>query len=140
WNGKNFEFVTDMMWRSALGMPLGIMAGNAAYAPAGASQEYVRIPGEALRPKDGRYVLQVTEELWETAYLDQLRLLAVDHPDSVDVFVDERFPPVTNGLRLYQLVHPRPPLAAVDGHGADVLPELRDHDYTYIANLKPLTY
>src|SRR5207244_567937 len=49
WNGKTFEFITDVMWRSALGMPLGIMGGNAAYAPAGASQEYIRISGEALQ-------------------------------------------------------------------------------------------
>ncbi|HYX83268.1 MAG TPA: FG-GAP-like repeat-containing protein, partial [Gemmatimonadales bacterium] len=85
WDGTQFRFITDIMWRSALGMPLGILGGNAAYAPANASQEYVRIPGEALQARDGRYVLQVTEELWETAYLDQLRLLAVDHPDSVEV-------------------------------------------------------
>ena len=140
WNGKKFEFVTDVMWRSALGMPLGIMGGNAAYAPAGASQEYIRIPGEALQPRNGRYVLQVTEELWETAYLDQLRLLAVDHPDSVEVFVDERFPPVSKGLRLYEIVHHRAPLAAVDGRGSDVLDDLREHDDRYVANLTPLHY
>src|SRR5436190_1052264 len=140
WNGSRFEFVTDVMWRSALGMPLGIMGGNAAYAPAGASREYVKIPGEALQPRVGRYVLQITEELWETAYLDQLRLLAVDHSDSVEVLVDERFPPAHGGVSLYQLVHARPPLSAVDGAGTDVLPELRDHDYTYVSNLTPLTY
>jgi hypothetical protein len=37
-------------------------------------------------------------------------------------------------------VHPRPPLAAVDGHGADVMPELRAHDYRYVADLTPLQY
>src|ERR1700752_1404466 len=102
WDGKQFRFVTNIMWQRALGIPLGIRGARdsglgtraMAYAPAGASLEYVRIPGEALKPKDGRYVIQVTEELWETAYLDHLRLLAVDHPDSVDVFVDERFPPM----------------------------------------------
>ena len=142
WNGKKFEFVTDVMWRSALGMPLGIMGGNAAYAPAGASQEYLRIPGEALKPRNGRYVLQVTEELWETAYLDQLRLVAVDHPDSIDVFVDERFPPVPGPaqLRLFQTVHHRPPRSAVDGRGNDVLDDLREHDDRYVSNLTPLRY
>ncbi|HEV2671598.1 MAG TPA: FG-GAP-like repeat-containing protein, partial [Gemmatimonadales bacterium] len=142
WDGTHYRFITDVMWRSALGMPLGIMGGNAAYAPAGASQEYIRIPGEALRPRSGRYVLQVTEELWETAYLDQLRLLAVDQPDSVQVFVDERFPPVSNSrtLRLYQLVHSRPPLAAVDGHGTDVLGELSAHDDRYVSDLTPERY
>src|SRR5882672_5345796 len=145
WNGKNFEFITDVMWRSALGMPLGIMGGKGgrganAFAPAGASREYLRIPGDALQPRNGRYVLQVTEELWETAYLDQLRLLAVDHPDSVEVFVDERFPPSSNGLRLFQIVHQRPPLAAVDGHGDDALAELREHDDRYVSNLTPQRY
>src|SRR5258708_38331121 len=105
----------------------GGTGAKAGYAPAGASQEYVKIPGDALKPRDGRYALQVTEELWETAYLDQLRLLAVDHPDSVEVFVDERFPPAAPGLRLYQVLHPRPPLSAVDGHGTDVLDALREH-------------
>ncbi len=148
WDGQHFRFITDVMWRSALGMPLGIMGkgeggrgkGPMSYAPAGASQEYLRIPGEALQPRNGRYVLQVTEELWETAYLDQLRLLAVDHPDSVEVFVDERFPPAVRGLRLYQTVHPRPPLSAVDERGTDVLAELRDHDYRYVSDLTPLAY
>src|SRR5262249_37944218 len=94
WDGTRFRFVTDVMWRSALGMPLGLMAGGkddaVAYAPAGASEEYLRIPGTSLQPRGGKYTLQLTEELWETAFADQIRLLAVDHPDSVDVFVDER--------------------------------------------------
>ncbi|HWC75430.1 MAG TPA: CRTAC1 family protein, partial [Gemmatimonadales bacterium] len=140
WNGRRFEFVTDLMWRSALGMPLGIMGGNAAYAPAGASREYIRIPGEDLKPRNGRYVLQVTEELWETAYVDQLRLIAVDHPDSVDVFVDERFPPKANGLRLYETIHSRPPLSAFDNDGRNVLADLREHDYRYVSNLVPADY
>jgi hypothetical protein len=112
-----------------------------AYAPAGASLEYVRIPGEALKPKRGRYVIQITEELWETAYVDQLRLLTLDHPDSVEVFVDERFPPIAGPeLRLFQAVDRRPPLSAVDGRGADVLADLREHDYRYVSNLTPLRY
>jgi hypothetical protein len=141
WNGTEYEFVTDVMWRSALGMPLGIMGAGAAYAPAGASQEYLRIPGSALRPRNGRYVLQITEELWETAYVDQLRLLAIDHPDSIEVFVDERFPPLPGRtLRLFQTVHRRPPRSAVDGRGGDVLDDLREHDDRYVSNLMPLRY
>jgi Flp pilus assembly protein TadD len=143
WDGKQFRFVTDVMWRSALGMPLGIMGGGsgAAYAPAGASQEYLRIPGDALQSRHGRYVLQFTEELWETAYLDEIRLLAVDHPDSVDVFVDERFvPPGPVRLRLFQTVHRRPPLSAVDDRGENVLPAVRERDDVYVTNLTPSRY
>src|SRR5205823_11613623 len=105
------------------GMPLGLMAGGSAtaFAPAGASQEYVRIAGDALKPRDGRYVLQLTEELWETAYADQVRLIAVDHPDSTDVFVDERFvPPGPVNLRLFQISRKELPLSASDERGNDV--------------------
>jgi Flp pilus assembly protein TadD len=141
WDGKRFRFVTDAMWRSALGMPLGLMGSTSAFAPAGASQEYLRIPGDALEPRDGRYVLQLTEELWETAYADEIRLIAVDHPDSVDVFVDERFvPPGPVKLRLFQVAQHFPPLSATDERGDDVLPALRETDDVFVSNLTPTKY
>jgi hypothetical protein len=141
WDGTRFRFVTDAMWRSALGMPLGLMGGASAFAPAGASQEYVRIAGDALRPRNGRYVLQLTEELWETAYADEVKLVAVDHPDSVDVFVDERFvPPGPLSLRLYHVGERQLPRSAVDERGADVLPALRAADDVFVSNLVPTRY
>lgn len=141
WDGVRFHFVTDVMWRSALGMPMGLMGASTTWAPAGASQEYLRVSGRALQPRDGRYVLQLTEELWETSYTDEVRLLAVDHPDSVDVFVDERFiPPGPISLRPYQAVRARAPLSAVDNHGVDLLPALRDKDDVYVSNLVPAEY
>ena len=143
WDGTRFQFVTDVMWRSALGMPMGLMAGGAstAFAPAGASQEYLRIPGSALKPKDGRYLLQLTEELWETAYADEVKLIAVDHPDSVEVFVDERFvPPGPVTMRLFQVARPQLPQSAVDERGADLRPALRATDDIYVSNLTPTRY
>jgi hypothetical protein len=143
WDGSRFRFVTDVMWRSALGMPLGLMAGGAAtaYAPAGASQEYLRIPASALQPRNGKYTLQLTEELWETAFADQIGLLAVDHPDSIDVFVDERFvPPGPVHLRLFQIARRHPPLSAVDDHGNDLLAALREQDDRYVSDLTPTRY
>jgi DNA-binding SARP family transcriptional activator len=141
WDGKRFRFVTDVMWRSALGMPMGLLGTTSTFAPAGASQEYVKISGTALQPLDGRYVMQLTEELWETAYADQIKLLAVDHPDSVDVFVDERFvPPGPVDLRLYQVARPHAPLSAIDDHGEDVLAALRESDDVYASNLIPTRY
>ena len=141
WDGKQFRFVTDAMWRSALGMPLGLMGSNTAFAPAGASQEYLRIPGDALQPRDGRYLIQLTEELWETAYADKLELLTVDHPDSVEIFVDETFvPPAPVKLRLYQVAHRDIPRSAVDERGTDVLPALRASDSVYVSNFTPTQY
>jgi len=122
-------------------MPLGLLGSSTAYAPPGASQEYLRIPAGALQPRDGKYTLQLTEELWETAYADQIKLLAVDHPDSVDVFVDERFvPPGPVQLRLFRVAHPQPPLSATDDRGNDLLPVLRAKDDVYASNLVPLRY
>ncbi|MBW8771407.1 MAG: VCBS repeat-containing protein [Gemmatimonadetes bacterium] len=141
WDGKRFRFVTDAMWRSALGMPLGLMGSGTAFAPAGASQEYLRIPGDALAPKDGRYLLQLTEELWETAYADEVKLVAVDHPDSVDVFVDETFvPPGPVKLRLFHVGARELPRSAVDERGMDVLPALRASDDVYVSNFVPTRY
>ena len=142
WDGSRFTFVTDVMWRSAIGMPMGIMAGGAtAYAPPGASQEYVRIPGDMLEAKDGLYTLQITEELWETVYFDEVELVVIDHPDSVDVFVDERFvPPAPASLDLYSVPVKRVPVSATDDRGTDVLPMIREPDDLYVANLRPARY
>ena len=142
WDGEGFRFVTDIMWSTALGMPIGLMSqAKTIYAPPGASYEYLRIPGEALQPKDGRYLMQLTGELWEVPYIDKLRLVAVDRPDSVTIFVDERFvPPGPVDLRLYRTVDHRPPLSAVDGHGTDLLEELREKDDVYVSNLVPVRY
>ncbi|HZJ01524.1 MAG TPA: CRTAC1 family protein, partial [Gemmatimonadaceae bacterium] len=141
WDGKQYRFATDAMWRSALGMPLGLMGGTSAFAPAGASQEYLRIDGNALKPRNGKYFLQLTEELWETAYADQVKLIAVDHPDSIDVFVDERFvPPGPVSLRLFQVPQEQLPRFAVDERGNNVLDALREVDDTYVSNMVPTRY
>ena len=141
WDGTRFRFVTDVMWRSALGMPMGLMGTNARFAPAGASQEYLRIPGSALKPRNGKYVMQLTEELWETAYADEVKLIAVDHPDSVDVFVDEKFvPPGPVAMRLYQVRRADRPAQASDGRGVNLLDALRESDSRYVENFTPTQY
>ncbi|HVH66795.1 MAG TPA: FG-GAP-like repeat-containing protein [Gemmatimonadales bacterium] len=143
WDGSGFTFATDVMWNSALGMPLGIMTreGGLLSASPRASQEYLHIPSGLLQPRDGRYELRLTEELWETAYLDEIRLLAVDHPDSVQVYLNERFAPAgLSSLRLYQVARPRPPLAATDELGNDLLPALRAQDHVYAATFAPARY
>jgi len=143
WNGARFEFVTDMVWRSALGMPLGIMGGRAAYAPAHPSREYLRIPGDALREKDGIYRIQITEELWETLYLDELRLIAVDHPESVDVYVNEAFEPtsaVIPSLELVQIGRQRQPVRVYDDQGRDWSDAVEHEDDAYVTGLVPGKY
>ncbi len=141
WNGQKYTFVTDIMWRSALGMPLGIMGGATAYAFPNSSKDYFRIPGQMLKAQNGIYPLQITEELWETAYFDQVKLIAVDHPDTVDIFIDERFlPPPIPPLYIHKVTKKHSPKSAIDNHGNDLLPLIRNKDDVYISNLTPEKY
>ncbi|MFQ6615347.1 MAG: FG-GAP-like repeat-containing protein [Fidelibacterota bacterium] len=138
WNGDHYEFVTDVLWASALGMPLGIMAGERIYAFANSAREYFKIPGEKLKLKDGTYSLQFTTELWETPYLDQVKLLVIDHRKSVDVFVDETFTlPPFPPLHIYGVNHKHLPVSAHDGFGNDVLEKISQRDTDYVSNLIP---
>jgi tetratricopeptide (TPR) repeat protein len=137
WNGEEYVFVKDMMWRSALGMPLGIMGGKTSYAFPDISKEYLKIPGELLQPKDGIYSIQITEELWETVYLDKVELMVVDHPDSFDIFVDERFvPPPFPKLRVYSVGDKWAPRSARDGKGNDLLSLVVTKDDQYVSNFE----
>lgn len=137
WDGEKFEFHKDMMWRSALGMPMGIMGGNKTYAFPDASQEYLKIPGEALKIKDQKYHIQITAELWETIYFDHLNILAIDHPAEVDILLNERFKgPPFEGLNIYQVKDKKVPLSIEDGYGMDQRSLVESKDNRYITNFK----
>ncbi len=141
WNGEEYIFLKDIMWRSALGMPLGIMGEDKEYANPDASVDYIKIPGELLQPKNGKYTIQVTGELWETIYFDKIALVALDHHDSVEVFVNERLlPSPVKGYKVYQVREKLIPVSACDINGMDLLPLISDKDDSYVSNLKPGRY
>lgn len=134
WNGEEFEFVKDITWRSALGMPLGIMGENTAYAFANASDDYIKIPAGALQEKDGKYLMQITSELWETIYMDKVRLAVADHPNSIDVFVPEQFtPPPFPGYELHKVGKKITPVSAEDHNERNVLSYIEKEDDKYLA-------
>ena len=139
WDGDGFEFVGDMMWKSALGMPLGILGGGQrAYAPAFPSQEYRRLPDGVLQPLDGEYVMQITEELWETIYVDGVNLVAVDHPSEIDVYVNEAFvPPAPIDLELWRVGERHAPVSATDENGRDHREALAERDFDYVSSFRP---
>ncbi len=141
WNGNEYVFVKDIMWRSALGMPLGIMGGTTAYAFPDASDDYIRIPGEQLKARHGTYSIQITSELWETIYFDRVQLVAVDHSESVDIFVAEQFtPPPFPALRIYPVRDKNFPVSATDAKGNDVMPFIMEKDDKYISDFIPEKY
>ena len=141
WDGNEYTFVKDILWRSALGMPLGIMGGTTAYAFADASDDYLKIPGEMLKPEKGKYSIQLTSELWETIYLDRLHLVAVDHPDSVDIFIPEQFsPPPFPGYTVYTVGQKIQPVSATGNAGDDVLEFIKSKDDSFLADFVSAKY
>ncbi|MGQ9620089.1 MAG: CRTAC1 family protein, partial [Bacteroidales bacterium] len=141
WDGNEFVFVKDILWRSALGMPLGIMGGTTTYGFPEASDDYIKIPGELLKMQKNLYKLNITSELWETIYLDKIELIAVDHPDSTEIFVEEQFsPPPFPGLKIYHVDKKILPASATDGEGNDLLEYISEKDDKYIAGFKPTAY
>ena len=65
------------------------------------TEDWVKIRGDQLAPRDGYYDLRITAELWETHYFDHSRSLVVDHPAGTEVFVDERFAAPPPALEVY---------------------------------------
>jgi Tfp pilus assembly protein PilF len=125
WNGRRFVFYTDIMGVS----PLGELAPDGATVEPNPRQ-LVRL-GSSLRAINGNYVFQLTDEMREVDYFDQLRLLAVDHPASEEVYADEIYSPTPARPRMYFVRHKRFPVSAVDDQGKSVLPLIRYEDGRY---------
>ncbi|HEX4962402.1 MAG TPA: FG-GAP-like repeat-containing protein [Thermoanaerobaculia bacterium] len=127
WNGERFQFITDVLGVA----PLGASSGDGDYFPVD-HDEYVQIPGEALVPVDGAYEVRITEELREVSYLDQVHLLAVDHPETVEIFTNDKFksPPFPE-FRLFGVGRKVRPVSAREDGGRDVLDRLLARDQRY---------
>jgi hypothetical protein len=71
------------------------------------------------------------EPLEEAVYLDQVGLLAVDHPSAVEVYPNEYFAsnPPYPPFKVVTSRDARPPAGVWDEHGHDVLPDLMAHRY-----------
>ena len=135
YDGEEYRFVTDLLWRG----PLGMITSIGSVAP-DQTADFVKIP-DIIAPKDGVYSLQITEELWETAYFDQVKLIAVDRPAGTEIFVDERYTlPPYPPFKIYTVEEMRQPRSAFDHLGNDVSDALREFDYRYAIEHEPGEY
>jgi hypothetical protein len=127
WNGREFRFLADILGVA----PLGASSGDGQYFPVD-HDEYLEIPAESLVPKEGRYRIRITEELREVSYIDQVRLVAVDHPERVEIYTNEKFksPPFPE-FRLFGVSRRLYPVRAMDDRGRDVRPRLLRRDRSY---------
>src|SRR5262249_3130433 len=116
WNGRGFQFITDVLGVA----PLGASSGDGTYFPVD-HDEYVQIPSGGMAVRNGAYEIRITEELREVSYLDQVQLIAADHPAAIDLFTNDKFksPPFPE-FRLFGAERRVHAAAARDGRGADV--------------------
>src|SRR5229473_5051326 len=143
WNGERYEFVADMLGAGVVGHWVGPGQRDIPRPV-----EYIKIDGGRIREKENPHFSQnqgevghpdtnktlsfrFMEPLEEAVYLDQVRLLAVDHPADVDVHPNEYFasnPPYPQ-FKVIGSRNATPPAGAWDEHGHNVLPDLLAHRY-----------
>jgi len=156
WNGEKYEFVADMLGAGVVGHWIGPGQRDVPRPV-----EWIKIDRGMIREKEGfvdshpmpdlrnkkggapllagvarsgnrgTLSFRFMEPLEEAVYLDQARLLAVDHPANVDVYPNEYFAP-NPPYPPFKVVVSRdagPPASAWDEHGHDVLPDLLAHRY-----------
>ena len=136
YDGEKYQFVTDLLWRA----PLGLVTSMGFVAP-DETKDFVKISGTQIQPKSGKYSIQITEELWETAYFDEVKLIAVDHPVGTDIFVNEQYtPPPFADFKVYGVAEKLYPKFAVNHRGEDVSDALKAFDYDYAVEHAPGPY
>jgi tetratricopeptide (TPR) repeat protein len=139
WNGMAFEFIADTIGAGILGELV---------TPGQFSQpdpdEWLRVSSEQLKPSVARtYDFRWANPLEEVTYLDNVRLIAVDHPAQVEVFTNER---MVNEMRnrfpvqLYGVTQARPLVKAIDQHGHDVTRALEKVDRNYFDHFSMLPF
>ncbi len=137
WNGRDMRFIKDVAPMSAA---LGAHDGAGRFADVEQTEEWFKISGDQLAARDGFYDLRVTDEYWETYYIDHYSLLAVDHPAGTQIFADERvaFPPAP--LKIYVTGASRPFASAHDDNGQDVSEAVRAVDGHYLQTFERGAY
>lgn len=137
WNGREFEFIADMIGPGVVGHWVGPGERDVPDPT-----EYLKVPGRSLRPRAGLLSLRFMEPMEETVYLDQVRLLAIDHPAAYEVYPNERFassPPFPE-FKVIASRGARFPAGAWDDHGKDVLPLLEKRDRKYVTDFEGLPF
>jgi hypothetical protein len=81
-------------------------------------------PLQHVREVNGEYRLLMTNEVAETEYVDELKLVVVDHPDGIKVA-----PGALGGL--FTFAEPRAPLRVYDRQGRDLSLHLSENDGLY---------
>jgi len=128
WDGERMTFISDVLGVA----PLGASSGDGRYFPVN-HRERIKLPSGLLHTVDGEFDIRITEELREVSYLDEVALIAVDHPQELQIETSDKFtgPPFAP-FKVYRYRKPMGPIAARDQNGMDVLRKIRQKDGQYV--------
>ena len=137
WNGRRYAFVTDVIGAGVVGHWFTPVRHNTPNP-----EEWVKIDAASVQTVNGKVSVRFMEPMEEVNYIDQLRMVAVDHPADVVVNPDERFlddPPFASG-DVIASAGAHLPAGAWDNEGKDVLERLRRQDHLFVSDFVPLPY
>jgi Tfp pilus assembly protein PilF len=137
WNGREYEFIADMIGPGVVGH---WVAPGERDVPD--PDEYLKVGARSVQPRNGLLSFRFMEPMEETVYLDQVRLLAVDHPAAYEVYPNERFvsaPPFPE-FRVIASRDAHSPAGAWDDRGNDVLPLIAAPDRKYVTSFEEMPF
>jgi len=137
WDGHKYKLVTDVIGAGVVGHWFTPERRNIPNPG-----EWVKVDGDRTALVNGKLSLRFMEPMEEVNYIDQLRVVAVDHPENVEVNPDERFlddPPFASG-RVVATEGARLPVGAWDGEGRDVLDTLSRRDHSFASGFTVAPY
>ncbi|MCU1305631.1 MAG: repeat protein, partial [Acidobacteriaceae bacterium] len=126
WDGKRYRLIGDMIGAGVIGHWVGAGERNVPRPT-----EYIKVPGDLVQQRNGRLSFRLMEPMEEVVYLDQVKLMAIDHPRDVDVYPNEYFAsnPPFPAFKVIASRNARPPAGAWDENKRDLLPELKAVHY-----------
>ena len=104
--------------------------------------EYTKLEGVSPHTRNGTLSFRFMEPMEEVVYVDQVRLLAIDHPTETEVYPNEYFasnPPYPE-YKVISTRDVRAPAGAWDGDGKNVLPLLLARDHKYVDGMQLLPF
>jgi parallel beta-helix repeat protein len=76
---------------------------------------------EYLDSVDRKYIVKITEEMYETAFVDELKLVTVDHPTGTQIAIERTG-------NIHTIRSPYAPASAIEEDGTDCLDKVKDSD------------
>ncbi len=137
WNGRKYQFISDVIGAGVIGHWVSPTSENTPDP-----DEWIKVEGTQLRARNGYLSLRFGEPMEEVNFLDQVRLVAVDHPAGTEVYPNERFlsePPFAQQKTILSSAA-HAPVGAWDDKGRNVRELLRYRDHKYVKDFTNLQF